>query len=68
MINNIIFIINNSIYSNYPEFNGIKPNIYKDTSDGTYSAVYKKDNEKFVQMINAYFNENGQILREYISK
>ena len=61
-------IVNNNIYSNYPEFNGIKPNIYKDTSDGTYSAVYKKDNEKFVQMVNAYFNENGQILREYISK
>ena len=61
-------IVNNNIYSNYPEFNGIKPNIYKDTSDGTYSAVYKKDNEKFVQIINAYFNENGQILREYVSK
>ena len=61
-------IVNNSIYSNYPEFNGIKPNIYKDTSDGTYSAVYKKDNEKFVQIIDAYFSEDGQILRAYVSK
>ena len=61
-------IVNNSIYSDYPEFNGIKPIIYKDTSDGTYSAVYKKDNEKFVQIIDAYFSEDGQILREYISK
>lgn len=61
-------LVNDAIYSTHPELENVVPDIYKNVSDGNYSAVYQKNVGPFNHIVKAYFNDCGQIYKEYTSK
>ena len=64
----IMSLVNKSVYTNYPEFNSVNPEILKDTSVDCFSATYKTKISNLNHILTAYFDKEGKITKEYISK
>ena len=64
----IINNVNKNIYLNHPEFTGLKPEVLNDTSVDCLSATYKTKISNLNHILTAYFDKEGNITKEYISK
>lgn len=60
--------LNQYIGRNYTSFHGIQPKYYKVHGTQLTQAMYTKREENMVQVLKLYYDQNGNIEREYLSR